>query len=52
MSTPKSKGLRRYGVKNVLSKIKIIPCFLATADTALRSITFKVGFVGVSPNII
>lgn len=51
-SAPNSRGLCKYGVRNVLSTNNNTPFSLATFAIASISFTFNVGFVGVSTHII
>mmetsp|Transcript_7932 Transcript_7932/g.26025 ORF Transcript_7932/g.26025 Transcript_7932/m.26025 type:complete len:202 (-) Transcript_7932:1050-1655(-) len=48
MSQPRSRGLSIRGVAKVASQTWRILCFLATAETASKSVKVKVGFAGVS----
>ena len=46
MSAPRSSGVWRYGVANVLSTTSSAPAARAAAATAAMSTTFSSGFVG------
>mmetsp|Transcript_3968 Transcript_3968/g.12332 ORF Transcript_3968/g.12332 Transcript_3968/m.12332 type:complete len:404 (-) Transcript_3968:17-1228(-) len=48
MSQPRSRGLSMMGVAKVASQTWRMPCFLAMAETASRSVRVNVGFAGVS----
>ena len=48
MSAPRSSGVWRYGVANVLSTTSRAPAAWAASATAAMSTTFRSGFVGDS----
>ena len=51
MSIPNSRGLCKYGVRNVLSAIVRRPCSFAILTTPLISVISSSGLEGVSINI-
>ncbi len=50
ISAPCSRGLMRYGVANVLSTIRGIPCLWAISESFSKSDTLELGFPSVSVN--
>lgn len=52
MSAPKARGLWKKGDMKVLSTARSSPLRLAKAATASMSVSFSVGFEGVSHQII